>query len=152
MARFRLMSIATLSLCMAMSSQVTLAADSNGKLITSYKDSKTIDVGLADMDHVLNAPSDGCTQITGRVTVKGVQFSESGRTLQSFWFIDKDGTRWVVPTNIDKMRPSVDAIRASDFIRVGKKYFLHIQVCGSGGFASLISMYLIDNKFGFNTK
>lgn len=46
------------------------------------------------------------------------------------------------------MMVSSQAIRASDFIKVGKLYFLHIQVCGSGGFASLISMYDMNVKFG----
>ena len=72
------------------------------------------------MDYILDAPSDGCEQITGYVTVKGVQFSKSGRTLESFWFIDKNGIRWVVPTNIGKITVSSDAIRASSFTKLGE--------------------------------
>ena len=74
------------------------------------------------------------------VTVEGIQFTPSGGTLETFRFTDKNGTQWSVPTNIGRLS-NVDRQRPNSFIRVGKRYFVHAQVCGSGGNASLISMY-----------
>ena len=69
------------------------------------------------------------------------------RTLETFRFTDKNGTQWSVPTNIGRLS-NVDRQRPNSFIRVGKRYFVHAQVCGSGGNASLISMYDAAVNFG----
>lgn len=84
----RLISIATLFLCTSIAPQLALADGNNGKVIGAW-DAKGSDVGLANMDDIMDEPYDNCSQITGQVTVKGVQFSPSGRTLESFWFIAK---------------------------------------------------------------
>ena len=81
------------------------------------------------------------------VTVEGIQFTPSGGTLETFRFTDKNGTQWSVPTNIGRLS-NVDRQRPNSFIRVGKRYFVHAQVCGSGGNASLISMYDAAVNFG----
>ncbi|CAI8954625.1 MULTISPECIES: hypothetical protein [Burkholderia] len=104
-------------------------------------------VALEEMDEVYDRPGDNCTQFIGPVTVEGVQFTSSGGTLETFRFTDKNGSQWSVPTNIGRLS-NVDRQRANSFIRVGKRYFAHVQVCGSGGIASLVSMYDAAVNFG----
>lgn len=104
-------------------------------------------VALEEMDDVHDRPGDNCTQFTGPVTVEGIQFTPSGGTLETFRFTDKNGTQWSVPTNIGRLS-NVDRQHANSFIRVGKRYFVHAQVCGSGGNASLVSMYDAAVNFG----
>ncbi|MGY4724746.1 hypothetical protein ACJ51O_12870 [Burkholderia pyrrocinia] len=104
-------------------------------------------VALEEMDDVQDRPGDNCTQFIGPVTVEGIQFTSSGGTLETFRFTDKNGNQWSVPTNIGRLS-NVDRQHANGFIRVGKRYFVHAQVCGSGGNASLISMYDASVNFG----
>lgn len=102
---------------------------------------------LEEMDEVYDRPGDNCTQFIGPVTVEGIQFTPSGGTLETFRFTDKNGTQWSVPTNIGRLS-NVDRQRANSLIRVGKRYLVHVQVCGSGGIASLVSMYDTTVNFG----
>jgi hypothetical protein len=67
----------------------------------------------------------------------------------SFNFFDCNGHKWSVPTGIGELGANILAHKsammvrreASQFIRVGKMYYAHVNVCGSGGFPSLISIY-----------
>lgn len=102
--------------------------------------SKTYVGGLVQMDEIQNDSGSMCGQFVGIVKVEGVQFSQSGATLDSFRFSDSKGNQWSIPTNIGSL-PNVDKGAANSFIRVGRSYFAHIQVCGSGGYPSLISLY-----------
>ncbi|WP_157727001.1 hypothetical protein [Burkholderia pseudomallei] len=104
-------------------------------------------VALEEMDEVYDRPGDNCTQFIGPVTVEGIQFTPSGGTLETFRFTDKNGNQWSVPTNIGRLS-NVDRQRANSLIRVGKRYLVHVQVCGSGGIASLVSMYDAAVNFG----
>lgn len=97
-------------------------------------------VGLVNMDELMDSAGSGCSQFTGMVKVEGLQFSVSGATLESFRFTAKDGSVWSVPTNIGGLA-NADRATANSFIKVGKTYFAHVQACGSGGYASLISLY-----------
>lgn len=131
------------------------AAELQAKLIQLYqtkdgKDGKpkitTVAAGLVNMDQVMDEPGANCGQFVGPISVEGVQFSQSGATLESFRFTAADGAQWSVPTNIGKLSNAERSI-ANSFIRVGKKYFVHVQSCGSGGFASLINMYDLTVRF-----
>ncbi|AQQ19497.1 hypothetical protein A8D61_13820 [Burkholderia cenocepacia] len=104
-------------------------------------------VALEEMDEVHDRPGDNCTQFIGPITVEGIQFTPTGGTLETFRFTDKNGNQWSVPTNIGRLS-NVDRQHANSFIRVGKRYFVHVQVCGSGGNASLVSMYDGAVNFG----
>jgi len=106
----------------------------------SHNKSRTYVGGLVQMDEIQNDPGSMCTQMIGMIKVEGVQFSASGATLEIFRFTDNKGNQWSVPTNIGSL-PNVDKGTANNFIRVGRSYFAHIQVCGSGGYASLINLY-----------
>lgn len=122
-----------------------VAAEPEAKVIYTYKSvgnklPQAIVSGLVGMDELFDKPGDNCQQFLGTATVEGIQFSSSGATLESFRFTDKSGNQWSVPTNIGKLSGAARGI-ANNFIRVGRQYYLHVQVCGSGGFASLISMY-----------
>lgn len=97
-------------------------------------------IGLTDMSS-RPQPGDGCETKTGLVKIEGIQFDQSGTTLQSFRFTDSAGHQWSVPMHIDINLSNAGMSEANDFIRVGKSYFIEIQVCGSGGFPSLINMY-----------
>ncbi|PVX84357.1 hypothetical protein C7402_105198 [Paraburkholderia unamae] len=99
------------------------------------------------MDSVYQFAGANCEQFIGPITVEGVQFTSSGGTLESFRFTDKSGNQWSVPTNIGQLS-NIDRQRANSLIRVGRKYFIHAQVCGSGGIASLISLYDTSITFG----
>ncbi|HCW16867.1 hypothetical protein [Achromobacter sp.] len=102
--------------------------------------------GLVNMDEIF----DGCGQRVGRIKVGGIQFSPSGNTLESFWFVDKNGAQWSVPTNISALASTADQAKARSFIKVGQSYWAHVQLCGTGAFASLISLY--DMRIEFGTK
>lgn len=129
---------------------IACADEINAKVIHVYKDesvggkysSKELIAGVN-----MGEPSDGCTQMIGKIKVEGVQFSSSGATLESFRFTDKNGTQWSVPTEFGKLS-NVARGEANNFIRVGKTYFSHIELCGSGGFAGLINLYDMNISFG----
>lgn len=105
-----------------------------------------IPAALVNMSQIYDGPLDNCEQLFGVIKVQGIQFSPSGATLQSFRFTDAHGDQWSVPTHIGRLS---DAARqaADSFIRVGKRYFAEVQVCGSGGFASLVNLYDMNIKF-----
>jgi hypothetical protein len=94
---------------------------------------------------------DGCQQLIGQIKVEGIQFDKSGRILESFRFTDKNEHQWSVPTNIENLL-EIATGPANDFIRVGKVYFVDVQVCGSGGYPSLISMYDASVSFGVSAQ
>lgn len=96
--------------------------------------------GLVNMDVVMNSPQDRCTQMIGKITVEGIQFSRSGTILESFHFRDQKGNVFSVPTNIGNLSNAARG-HANSFIKQGKTYFAHIQLCGSGGYPSLINLY-----------
>lgn len=96
--------------------------------------------GIVQMETVFTEPGSGCTQMIGTIKVEGVQFSKSGAVLELIRFRDNKGNQWAVPTSIEKL-PKLDREKANNFIKTGRSYFSHIQVCGSGGFADLISLY-----------
>lgn len=95
--------------------------------------------GLYGMGGIYDRPGDNCGQRAGIIKVGGVQHFSGGR-LDSFWFTAKDGHRWSVNANILNL-PNAERDAASDFIVPGKSYYAHLQVCGSGGSTSLISLY-----------
>ncbi|WP_035854032.1 hypothetical protein [Deefgea rivuli] len=133
-------------------SQLSYSEDIKPTVLDIYKTgkdgkSKALLGGLVNMDTIYIEAGSNCTQMIGMVKVDGIQFSESGATLESFRFVDAKNNQWSVPTNIKDLS-SVDRSRANNFIRQGKSYFAHVQVCGSGGFASLISLYDPKVTFG----
>lgn len=103
--------------------------------------------GLVNMTDLANKPGDGCEQFIGLVKVEGIQFSSSGRSIESFRFTDHFGNQWSVPTSISDLSNSARS-EANNFIRVGRPYFIHVQICGSGGYADLVNMYDATMKFG----
>ncbi|WP_157139117.1 hypothetical protein [Cupriavidus metallidurans] len=122
-----------------------LAAEPDPRVVYTYKSvgnkpSEAVVSGLVNMDEIFDKSGDNCQQFVGTATVEGVQFSSSGATLESFRFTDKRGNQWSVPTNIGKL-PGAARGAANNFIRVGRPYFLQVQICGSGGFPSLINAY-----------
>jgi len=90
--------------------------------------------------HALEEPMEDCSLLRGTAKIEGIQFSSSGATLESFRFTDTAGNQWSIPTNIGNL--SNGAKRdANNFVRVGHSYFMVFQVCGSGGYPSLIEIY-----------
>ncbi|HDR9355975.1 TPA: hypothetical protein QDB44_001831 [Burkholderia vietnamiensis] len=130
------------------------AQEAPPKVVRIYKSDKTgktpsrqIFAGLVNMGQIYDEPGSNCEQFLGLVKVEGIQFSSSGGTLESFRFSDNKGAVWSVPTNIGALS-NVDRQEANSFIKVGKTYYAHIQACGSGGFANLISLYDARISFG----
>ncbi|GGD61288.1 hypothetical protein [Caballeronia grimmiae] len=108
------------------------------------KPTAEITAGLINPDQTT---SEGCERRFGQVRVEGVQFSQSGTTLESFRFTDSRGNQWSIPTGLAGMS-NAGRSAASNFIRVGRSYFIDIEVCGSGGYPSLISMFDANVRFG----
>ncbi|MCG7755240.1 MAG: hypothetical protein LZF63_01075 [Nitrosomonas sp.] len=117
------------------------------KYLPNSTKTKDYVTGLVNMDSLLVDPGDNCSQMTGAIKIEGVQYSPSGATLESFRFTDHKGNQYSVPTNITKLSNG-ERGQANRFIRQGKTYFAHIQMCGSGGYASLINLYDLGIKIG----
>jgi len=81
------------------------------------------------------------------VKVQGIQFDDS-HNVSLFWFRDKGGNRWVVPTGISEARfAQTEKEDVNEFIEVGKRYRVHIQQCGAGGRTKhLMDMYSLNTK------
>ena len=105
-----------------------------------------IPAALVNMSQTYDGTDDDCEELFGVIKVQGIQFSPSGATLHSFRFTDANGYQWSVPTHIGRLS-DVARDNANSFIRVGKRYFAEVRVCGSGGFASLVNLYDINIKF-----
>lgn len=103
--------------------------------------------GILNLDGLSDSPGDGCEQRIGVVKVEGIQFSQSGATLESFRFTDGHGNQWSVPTNFDNLS-NAGRSQANNFIRVGRPYYVDVQLCGNGGYPSLISIYDATIPFG----
>lgn len=97
-------------------------------------------VAIVTLKPALTAPMAACRQFAGLITVQGLSFSKSGKTLESFYFVDSKDNNWSVPTDFSELSKSDNEI-ASNFIKVGKEYFVRLQACGSGGFVDLIDIY-----------
>lgn len=127
-------------------------AHAEGDVIHRYisrpgKPIQTVVSGLVNMTEIMNKTGDGCEQFIGLVKVEGVQFSSSGVTLESFRFTDHYGNQWSVPTNIGDMS-NIQRSEANNFIRTGRSYYVQVQICGSGGYPSLVNMYDAAIQFG----
>ena len=139
-----------------MASFIVSAAEHHAKVIHILKYEKAAGktevraaaAGLVNMDEILDG-SGGCGQAFGPAKIEGIQFSQSGVTLESFRFTDKRGEQWSVPTNIGKLS-NAERREANSFIKTGKTYYLHMQVCGNGGYPSLINLY--DLSITFDSK
>jgi hypothetical protein len=126
----------------------SLAETLQPNVITIYKNTannkgREYVAGLVYMDQL----NTGCDDMVGSIKIEGLQFSESGVTLEQIRFNDNKGNVFSVPTNIGKL-PKAKIGQANNFLRVGKTYFAHMQFCGSGGFGSLINIYDMKSTFG----
>lgn len=117
-------------------------------LLHEYVGMKAVPSALVNLEPIEVDPS--CGNRIGAITISGVQLSPSGGTVDLFWFVDRNGTRWGVPTGIKDQFGTADRGDANNLFQVGGKYWVHIQVCGSGGVTSLISIY--DMRFTFGVK
>ncbi len=121
-------------------------------VITAYKTttngkSRSYVSGIINLDQTFTEPGSGCEQWIGTVKVSGVQFSSSGTTIEQFRFKDKRDNLISVPTNFKNLSNAERGV-ANSFIREGQTYFAHIQICGSGGFASLVNIYNLNSTVG----
>lgn len=95
-------------------------------------------VALLNMDEVLP----DCQQQVTMAKVKTVLYSESGLTPEKFE-VDWRGSKFDIATNVGENPVlSLEEIQAAhQFIKVGKRYLIHFQLCGDGSQHSLINMY-----------
>jgi len=121
--------------------QVYQTTVKNGK-----SETRPVDAGLVNMDDMMLEPGSGCQHFVGIVKIDGVQFSQSGATLESFRFINAKGDQWSIPTNIGRLS-NVERSRANSLIKVGKQYLIDANVCGSGGYPSLVNLYDLSVQF-----
>lgn len=122
-----------------------LAASDSAKVIStpvqkniSKADLKPRVIALLNMDEVLP----DCQQQVALAKVKTVLYSESGITPEKIE-VDWQGGKFGIATNVGENPVlSLDEIQAANqFIRVGKRYLIHFQLCGDGSQHSLINMY-----------
>lgn len=106
------------------------------------KNGKTI--GIVTLSPAFTAPMAACNQFAGLIKVEGLTFSKSGKTLESFYFVDSNENNWSVPTGFENLSKS-DNEEASNFIKKDKEYFVRLQACGSGGFVDLLDIYNKDS-------
>jgi hypothetical protein len=147
--------LATISSILFSLSQTAAAGEITPALIQVYQSvtlkngdvkSRVVDAGLVNMDDMMLERGSGCQHFVGPVKIEGVQFSASGAILESFRFTNSKGDQWSVPTNIGKLS-NAERSRANSLIRVGKQYLIDVNVCGSGGFASLVNLYDLSIQF-----
>jgi len=96
-------------------------------------------IALVSMDEVLP----DCQQQVTVTKVKTVAYSESGITPEKIG-VDWLGSKLDIATNVGENPVlSLEEIQAANqFIKVGKRYLIHFQLCGDGGVQrSLINMY-----------
>lgn len=127
--------------------QAQAQAPGKGRLVCIWKSTivnekhneHEIIAALVNMDTI---EDEGCEQRISSIKIEGVQFGTSGSSIvDSFHFTDKNSIQWSIPTNINENLSKTDKGWASSFIKPNRTYLVHYQVCGSGGFASLISIY-----------
>ncbi len=120
------------------------AASDSAKVISTpvtganKADTKARVIALLNMDEVLI----DCQQQVTMAKVKTVQYSQSGMTPEKIE-VDWQGSKFDIATNVGENPVlSLDEIQAANqFIKVGKRYLIHFQLCGDGSQHSLINMY-----------
>jgi hypothetical protein len=118
------------------------------RVVTSSKGGKDVVVALLDMNKVESA-ADLCSAMVGLIKIEGVQYNSDGSSLELIRFIDRRGNQWSVPTNLDGLIGEVPKEEANNFIRVGRTYYVRLQLCGvSGNNVSLIDLYNPSLRFG----
>jgi len=123
---------------------LVLASSDSAKVIHapppgSKAEAKPAVIALVSMDEVLP----DCQQQVTVTTVKTVAYSESGMTPEKIG-VDWLGRKLDIATNVGENPVlSLEEIQAAhQFIKVGKRYLIHFQLCGDGGAQrSLINMY-----------
>lgn len=141
---------AFLVLLMGGFSTIALAGDTVGPSLISV--SKTIYTksgvthmgmtvaGMVNMSPMWNEIDSGCQQFIGTVKLSAVRTDPARTTPLSIAFIDASGATWVVPTGAGQLE-ATDREAALKLLRPGKRYFLQVRVCGSGGHKQLINLY-----------
>lgn len=137
-------SLCLLAFVLLMPSAVLAASDSAKVISTPVQ--KNINkteirsrvIALLNMDEVLP----DCQQQVTMAKVKTVLYSESGLTPEKIE-VDWQGSKFDIVTNVGENPVlSLDEIQAAhQFIKVGKRYLIHFQLCGDGNQHSLINMY-----------
>lgn len=123
---------------------VAQAASDSAKIISTpvqganKVETKARVIALLNMDEVLL----DCQQQVTMAKVKTVLYSQSGMTPEKIE-VDWQGSKVDITTNVGENPVlSLDEIQAANqFIKVGKRYLIHFQLCGDGSQHSLINMY-----------
>lgn len=87
-----------------------------------------------------NEPDSGCQQFIGMVKLSAVRTDSSRAVPVSIAFVDENGATWVVPTGAELLE-AADRQAVLKLLQVGRRYFLQVRVCGSGGHKRLINLY-----------
>lgn len=133
------------AIALGISSPVAQAASDSAKVITTpvphsanKADARSRVIALLNMDEVLL----DCQQQVTMAKVKTVLYSQSGLTPEKIE-VDWQGGKFDIATNVGENPVlSLDEIQAANqFIKVGKRYLIHFQLCGDGSQHSLINMY-----------
>jgi hypothetical protein len=119
-------------------SAMTVTEDKHGSKFTS----KPAVIALVNLDEV----SPDCQQQVTMARIKTVAYSESGMTPEKIKF-DWQGNALDVATNVGENPVlTLEEIQAAhQFIRVGKQYLIHFQLCSDGQQRSLINLYATLN-------
>ena len=133
-----------LAFALCLSWSAAHAASDSAKVISTPSagphktEAKSKVVALLNMDEVLL----DCQQQVTMAKVKTVLYSQSGITPEKIE-VDWQGSKFDIATNVGENPVlSLEEIQAANqFIKVGKRYLIHFQLCGDGSQHSLINMY-----------
>lgn len=116
--------------CAAVACHVAMAGD----IHVNTKDEVT------GIDNIIEALPD-CAVRTQDMPVAGVQYDNYGMTIDLIQFTQSDGSLTAIPTNFSKAGFSgLELGRVTSFIRLGKTYRVHYQLCGQGAYPDLLSI------------
>jgi len=134
------------AIALGISLPVAQAASDSAKVISAPVPHNSVNkaeiksrvVALLNMDEVLL----DCQQQVTMAKVKTVLYSQSGLTPEKIE-VDWQGGKFDIATNVGENPVlSLEEIQAANqFIKVGKRYLIHFQLCGDGSQHSLINMY-----------
>jgi len=98
---------------------------------------------LINMEKIYNKSGDGCGQRMTFAKISALQFSDSGNSINLIQLKEESGRVFGAPIKYQKLS-NLERQTADTLFIQGNEYFVFYQVCGSGGFVSLINVYSIE--------
>ena len=149
---YKIKSIATLVIvcgfmlnCFAHEDRTEIIYELHKNLKTNKDEWKV--AALINMGTILNKSGDGCGQRMTFAKISALQFSDSGNSINLIQLKEESGRVFGAPIKYQKLS-NLERQTADTLFIQGNEYFVFYQVCGSGGFVSLINVYSVDGLLG----